>query len=112
MLLRLSRFLCDKKTNALNLRNHLEYLTSKAYTDLYPQMVAHSELYEKEYLEHIKHNDIKVIRTVNRKFPDLCSTAPISHKFYEALRAHLVPIIREHNHELMIIVTKTEQPAR
>jgi len=39
-------------------------------------------MFEKEYLDQIKHNDIKIIRTVNRKFPDLSHTAPISDRFY------------------------------
>jgi hypothetical protein len=94
LLLRLVRFLCDKKTNHYSLKNWLDYITSPAYSDLYQEMIAYSEVLEKEYLEYIKHNDIKVIRSVNRKFPDLCHNAPISEKFYVSLRAYLTIIIR------------------
>jgi hypothetical protein len=49
----------------------------------------------------MKHNEIKIIRMVNRKFPDLAHTAPLTERFYESLRLYALYLIREHNHELM-----------
>ncbi len=40
---------------------------------------------------------------VNRKFPDLCSSTPIAEKFYDSLRDYLTFVIRDHNHELMLL---------
>lgn len=41
-------------------------------------MLYYSQQYESLYLERIKHMDIKIIRTINRKFPDLSHRAPFS----------------------------------
>ena len=68
-LLKIMRFLCDKSANHLKLGNWQEYIQCKLYQQLYQEFTVSSEKYEKDYLEFIKHNDIKVIRAVNRKFP-------------------------------------------
>jgi len=57
----------------------------------------------------IKYSDIKIIRVVNRKFPDLCHNAHISEHFYSSLKGFLVPIIRGHNHNLMLMMVADEQ---
>lgn len=69
LLLKQLRLLCDRSQNNFNLSDWDEFKDSKAYQQLYSDLALHSEKYEQEYLEFIKGNDIKVIRTVNRKFP-------------------------------------------
>ena len=67
-----------------------------------------SEQYEKEYLEFIKSNDIKVIRAVNRKFPELCNTQPLTGRFYENYRVFVAGIIKEHDAELETLLAQGE----
>lgn len=39
LILRLIRFLCDKKANTYNLKNWLEYITSIEYNSLYQEII-------------------------------------------------------------------------
>lgn len=88
----------DKKQNNLKLSHWEELTSSKAYKELYESIADTGEIYEKEYLEQIKLNDIKNIRAVNKRFPDLCHNQTLPSKFYEALQEYLVHIIRVQNH--------------
>lgn len=69
LLLKIVRLLCDKGENHFKLSNWEEYQQCKLHQELYATFTQRSETYEKEYLDFIRHNDIKIIRTVNRKFP-------------------------------------------
>jgi hypothetical protein len=82
LLLKILRLLCDKSNNHFQLSNWEEYQHCKLHQEFYSSIASHSEKYEKEYLDFIKHNDIKVIRAVNRKFPELCHNSPLNIKFY------------------------------
>ena len=59
-------------------------------------------------MEFIKSNDIKVIRAVNRKFPELCNTQPITSRFYENYRVFVAEIIKEHDAELENMIAQGE----
>ena len=81
---------------------------SKPYKELYQHIIDQTELYEKEYLEQIKLNDIKNIRAVNKKFPDLCHHNMVPASFYDSLQDYLVNFIRHHNHEVMLMLLKED----
>lgn len=55
-------------------------------------------------MEFVKHNDIKVIRAVNRKFPELCSNNPLTSRFYENFKELVASVIRQHDTELTALV--------
>jgi hypothetical protein len=49
---------------------------------------------QKEYIDIIKNNELKTIRMVNRKFPDLSHSAPLNERFYESLKSYSAFLIR------------------
>lgn len=73
-------------------------------------ITASSEQYEKEYLEFIRHNDIKVIRAVNRKFPELSHNSPLTARFYDNFRAFLVGVLQEHTREVNALALHADDP--
>lgn len=109
LLLKTMRLLCDKNMNHLNLNNWKEYQQCKLYQQLYSELTGCSEKYEKDYLEFIRYNDIRVIRAVNRKFPELCTNNPLSGRFHENFREFLGTVIRKHDNEVSNLIQQGEQ---
>jgi hypothetical protein len=95
LLLKVMRGLCDKNQNLLDLSSWHEYQQCKLYQQLYTDLTLSSEKYEKEYLEFIKSNDIKVIRAVNRKFPELCNNNPLTSRFYQHFKELVLQVLRQ-----------------
>ena len=100
--------LCDKSKNHLCLSHWEEYQQCKLYQQIYQDFTIDSEKYEKEYLEFVKHNDIKVIRAVNRKFPELCSNNPLTSRFYDNFKQFMATIIKQHDMEITNLLTQGE----
>lgn len=78
LLLKLMGLLTERKLNNFQLKNWSSFICSKGFKSLMELMLYYSQQYESLYLERIKHMDIKIIRTINRKFPDLSHRAPFS----------------------------------
>ena len=95
-LLKVVGLLGDRGQNHFELTNWEEYQQCRLHQDFLLSITATAEQYEKEYLEFIRHNDIKVIRAVNRKFPELSHNAPLTARFYDNFRAFLLSVLQEH----------------
>lgn len=50
--------------------------------------------YEKEYLDYLKHLEVKVIREVNKKFPELCNRNSFNKTFYKKVQNYLISIMK------------------
>lgn len=50
--------------------------------------------YEKEYLDYLKHLEVKVIRDVNNKFPELSNKNPFNKTFYKKIQAYLNSVMK------------------
>ena len=59
-------------------------------------------------MEFIKYNDIRIIRSVNRKFPELCHSNPITSRFYENFKEFVLGVVREHDLEVGNLVEQGE----
>ena len=51
--------------------------------------------YEREYVETLKNADIVVIRSVNRRFPELSYTSPFTPKFYVQFYQYFCQLIKQ-----------------
>lgn len=109
-LLKIVRLLGDRGQNHFQLSNWEEYQQCRLHQDFLLSLTSASEQYEKEYLEFIRHNDIKVIRAVNRKFPELSHNAPLTARFYDNFRAFLLIVLQEHTRELNVLAPSVEDP--
>jgi hypothetical protein len=109
-LLKVVRLLGDRGQNHFQLPNWEEYQQCRLHQDFLSSLTAASEKYEKEYLEFIRHNDIKVIRAVNRKFPELSHNSPLTAKFYDNFRAFLAGVLQEHIREVTCATSSAEDP--
>jgi hypothetical protein len=104
------RLLSERGQNHFQVGNWEEYQQCRLHQDFLLAITATAEQYEKEYLEFIRHNDIKVIRAVNRKFPELSTNAPLNAKFYDNFRAFLLPLMQEHAREVNALALRTDDP--
>lgn len=109
-LLKEVRLLSERGQNHFQLSNWEEYQQCRLHQDFLLSITATAEQYEKEYLEFIRHNDIKVIRAVNRKFPELSTNAPLTAKFYDHFRAFLIPLLQEHARDVNALALRVEDP--
>lgn len=102
------RLLSERGQNHFKLSNWEEYQQCRLHQDFLLSIIATAEQYEKEYLEFIRHNDIKVIRAVNRRFPELSTNAPLTAKFYDNFRTFLIPLMQEHVREVNSLALMTD----
>jgi hypothetical protein len=51
--------------------------------------------YEKEYLDYLKHLEVKVIREVNSKFSELCLRNPFCKSFYLKLKSYFASVMKQ-----------------
>jgi mRNA-degrading endonuclease YafQ of YafQ-DinJ toxin-antitoxin module len=109
-LLKVVRLLGDRGQNHFQLSNWQEYQQCRLHQDFLLSITTTSEQYEKEYLEFIRHNDIKVIRAVNRKFPELSHNAPLTARFYDNFRAFLAGVLQEHAREVNALALHEADP--
>ena len=109
-LLKVVRLLGDRGQNHFQLSNWEEYQQCRLHQDFLLSITSTAEQYEKEYLEFIRHNDIKVIRAVNRKFPELSHNAPLTARFYDNFRAFLLSVLQEHTREINNLVLTADEP--
>lgn len=109
-LLKIVRLLGERGQNHWQLPNWEQYQHCRLHQDFLLSLTSAAEKYEKEYLEFIRHNDIKVIRAVNRKFPELSHNSPLTAKFYENFRTLLVSVLQEHIRELNVLAATPVDP--
>ena len=57
--------------------------------------------YEKEYLDYLKHLEVRVIREVNNKFPELCNKNPFCKTLFKKIQAYLISTMKEVDKQLM-----------
>jgi hypothetical protein len=79
----------NTKFNYFELKKWDQYRESKYFVAIQKEVGVDLELVEKEYLKHLKHKDIKLLREVNGKFPELSHDADFNMKFYEKIVGYL-----------------------
>ena len=60
----------------------------KTRKTLYNEIKELALTYEKEYLDYLKHLEVKVMREVNSKFSELCLKNPFCKSFYLKLKSY------------------------
>ena len=77
-----------------------QYKNTKDYRNLEKEIKNYVSRYEKEYLDTLKNADIVVIRSVNRRFPELSYTSAFTKNFYQQFHQYFCGVLRECNHSV------------
>jgi len=87
-----------------------EAIKATCNKNLYNEIKELALRYEKEYLDYLKHLEVKVIREVNNKFSELCLKNPFCKSFYLKIKNYLVTVMKEVDKQLMELLKTKPKP--